>query len=138
MELTGRVTRDAVIKTLPDEKQVVNFSIAINEYYKPKDAAERTQKTLYAQCAYWQNTGIAKHLLKGAVVQVEGRMECKVYAGKDGEPKVAAHFHCRRVNLFGVTVKKETTTGAEEVPNNEAKGIEHIAAIREPMEDMPF
>ncbi|MDQ2753494.1 MAG: single-stranded DNA-binding protein [Bacteroidota bacterium] len=121
MELTGRVTKDAVIKTLPDERQVVDFSIAINEYHKPKGAAERKQKTFYAQCAYWQNTSIAKYLLKGAVVQVEGRMDFKVYAGKDGEPKVAANFHCRRVQVFGVMVKKEMTGEAEEVANNEAK-----------------
>ena len=40
MELTGRITADAVIRTVKEEKQVVSFSIAINEYYKPKGATE--------------------------------------------------------------------------------------------------
>ena len=39
MVLIGRITKDAVIKKLKDDREVVNFSIAINDYYKPKGAA---------------------------------------------------------------------------------------------------
>jgi single-strand DNA-binding protein len=36
MNITGRVTRDAQVRTLSDSRQVVNFSVAINESYKNK------------------------------------------------------------------------------------------------------
>ena len=35
MEITGRLTADAVVQKVNSEKQVVNFSIAINDNYKP-------------------------------------------------------------------------------------------------------
>ena len=40
MELVGRITKDAVINQLKDERKVVNFSIAVNDYYKPKNSEE--------------------------------------------------------------------------------------------------
>ncbi len=145
MELTGRLTKDAVIQSVNDEKQVVNFTIAINEYYKPKDATEGKQTTLYVSCGYWQNTAVATRLLKGAVVEVEGIMYIRVYAGRDGEPKAATNFRCRHIKVFGVTAKRETTGQGEQVEgaNGETGKLplqqpEHIAAITEPMDDMPF
>ncbi len=137
MELTGRITADAVIKTVKEEKQVVNFSIAINEYYKPKGATEAKEITLYVGCSYWQNTAVAKRLLKGAVVEVEGVMNIRVFTGRDGEPKAAANLRCRHIKVFGVTAKRETT-GADKKEETGMGKIETIVPITEPMEDMPF
>ena len=36
MNIIGRITRDAVVKQLKDDRKVVNFSIVINDYFKPK------------------------------------------------------------------------------------------------------
>lgn len=137
MELTGRVTGNAVVKTLPDGKEVVNFSIAINEYHKPKGEAEAKQKTLYVNCHYWQHTTIAKYLVKAAVVEVEGRAELRAYLGKDGQTKASLNFQCRHIKLFGVTAKGEVI--AEEGGKRESVAkVEHIAAMTDPIEDVPF
>ena len=53
MVLIGRITKDASIKKLKDERQVVNFSIAINDYYKPKGQAGGVTLTTYYNCSYW-------------------------------------------------------------------------------------
>ncbi len=34
MNITGRLTRNAEVRTLSNEKQVVNFSVAVNDSYK--------------------------------------------------------------------------------------------------------
>jgi len=134
MELTGRLTANAVIKTLPDEKQVVNFSIAINDYYKPKGATEGKEFTLYVSCSYWNNTGVAAKLLKGTIVEVSGRMYIRVYNGANNEPKAALNFHCNSIKVHGGAKK--------EAANNEvAKGaapIESMAAIAASDDDIPF
>lgn len=36
MEITARVTVDAVVHKVNADKEVVNFSIAINDSYKPR------------------------------------------------------------------------------------------------------
>jgi single-strand DNA-binding protein len=40
MEIVVRITANATNKTVSGERTVVNFSIAINDSYKPKGATE--------------------------------------------------------------------------------------------------
>ncbi len=47
MEIIGRVTKDATVTKLKDERQVVNFSIAMNDYYKRKGNEEAVKITTY-------------------------------------------------------------------------------------------
>lgn len=46
MNIIGRLTRDAEVRNLPNEKQVVNFSIATNDNYRNKQG-ERIEQTTY-------------------------------------------------------------------------------------------
>ncbi len=52
MNIVGRLTRDARISTLDNGKQVVNFSVAVNERYRNKQG-ERVELTEFFECAYW-------------------------------------------------------------------------------------
>jgi single-strand DNA-binding protein len=135
MELTGRLTGDAVIKTLPDERQVVNFSIAINEYYKSKGASEGKEFTLYVSCSYWRSTKVAAKLLKGTIVEVVGRMYIRAYIGTDNEPKASLNLHCNSIKVHGLTSKKQNENLAK--PKQEAP-VESIAVQTEPDDDIPF
>ena len=139
MELTGRVTKDATIKTLTDERQVVAFSIAVNDYVKKKGAAEGEQLTQYFNCSYWKSTGVSTKLLKGTLVEISGRMQTRAYAGADGEPKVAANFYCDSIKVHGLTTKTASTNEPKkEDEQTSKKEIENISAITEPAEDLPF
>ncbi len=64
MEITARLTGDAKLSTLKDERQVVNFNVAVNDSYKTKDS-ELKKVTTYFHCSYWMNPGIAQYLTKG-------------------------------------------------------------------------
>ena len=68
MEITGRVTADASVQKVNNDKQVVNFSIAINDNYKPKGSTEVKEVTTYINCSYWLNTATAQWLKKGTLV----------------------------------------------------------------------
>src|SRR4051794_10410924 len=135
MELTGRLTADAVIKALPDERQVVNFSIAINDYYKSKGASEGKESTLYVSCSYWKSTGVAAKLLKGTIVEVAGRMYIRAYIGTDNEPKASLNLHCNSIKVHHLTSKKQH--GNMEEAKKEAP-VESIAIQAEPDDDIPF
>ena len=139
MELTGGLTGDAVVKTLPDERQVVNFSIAINDYVKRRDEKEGKEFTLYISCSYWKSTGVASKLLKGTIVEVSGRMYVRAYMGTDSEPKASLNLHCNTIKVHGSKGRKESDSSASatDIQTEETK-IENIAAITEPAEDLPF
>ncbi|KDN55712.1 single-stranded DNA-binding protein [Flavobacterium seoulense] len=64
MEITGRLTADASVHKVNENKEVVNFSIAINESYKPKGSTEIKEIVTYINCSYWLNSKTAQWLKK--------------------------------------------------------------------------
>ena len=58
--MTARLTGDAKISTLKNDRHVVNFSVAINDSYKAKGNNESTKMVNYVQCDYWVNAGITR------------------------------------------------------------------------------
>ena len=127
MEMTARLTGDAKISTLKNDKQVVNFNVAINDSYKAKGSNEVTKVVTYAQCDYWVNPGVAQYLTKGTLVELQGRIGVNAYTSKDGEAKATLTFHVNTIKLHGSTgVKNETAvkTNAE--------------AVVVPADDLPF
>ncbi|WP_262249748.1 single-stranded DNA-binding protein [Parapedobacter soli] len=81
----GRVTADATVKEFESGKSVVNFTIAKNRSYKAKGSDEWKEKTTYIEVAYWLGTGVASRLRKGAVVEVNGWEDVRVYENGKGE-----------------------------------------------------
>ncbi len=70
--IVGRITKNAEINTLKNDRQVVNFSVAINDSYRAKHG-ERRELTTYYNCSYWISPNVAKILTKGTLVELTGR-----------------------------------------------------------------
>lgn len=98
--IVGRITQNAVINTLKNDKIVVNFSVAINDSYKTKQG-ERKEQTTYYNCSYWINAKIAEFLTKGTLVELSGRISSSAWIGKDGEIKSGLNFHTSSIKLHG-------------------------------------
>jgi len=123
--LTGRITADAKISTLKDDRKVVNFSIAINDSYKPKDG-ELRKITTFVNCAYWMNEKMAAHLTKGTLVELCGRIGVSVWNNMKGEAKGSLTFHVNHIKLHGKP-KAE--------PSNAVKEESNTAIVSD---DLPF
>jgi single-strand DNA-binding protein len=96
MTITGRLIKDPVLNSLKDERKVVNFSVAINDSYKPK-GGERTKVTTYCNCSYWISNKVAEHLKRGTLLELTGRIYVTPYISKDGTPR--ASFNCHVSNI---------------------------------------
>ena len=117
MNIIGRLTKDAQISTLPSDKQVVNFSVAVNDSYRNKQG-ERVKLTEYFNCAYWISTSVAKILTKGTLVELTGRISTRAWIGGDGEAHAALNFHTSQIKFFGGGKRPETVAGS--ISNNSA------------------
>ena len=114
MTIIGRITKDAAVNTLKDERKVVNFSVAVNDSYKPR-GGERTEVTTYYNCSYWMSEKLAERMKKGTLVEVSGRVFANAYAGTDGTAKASLNCHVNNVKIHAWP-KAETVvsvTGAE-------------------------
>jgi single-strand DNA-binding protein len=127
MEITGRITRDAVVTALKDERTVINFNLAVPGGYKDKNGVW-VDRTEFVRCAYWLNSGAARLLTKGTVVQLYGRISANVFRNSDGEAKAGLQFHTSAFKVIAGMAKK----------NQPAKG-KHVQTVSEGEDDnLPF
>jgi len=130
MEITGRLTADAEVRTTKNSKEVVAFTVVVNDYFKPKDG-EPKEFEEYFNCSYWLSTKIADNLLKGSVVTVTGRVYLNQYKGKDGENHANLACHTDRIKIIAIGGKKKEATAQ---PVADGVGIGTPAS----KDDLPF
>lgn len=130
MEITGRITKDATVHKISNDKQVVNFSIAINDSYKPKGSSEYKEVVTYIDCSYWMGTGVAEWLKKGTLVQLFGRIGISVYTASDGRALGSLTFHTNSLKIL-VFAKKVQTSETTSIPT-----AQHNS--KDEPDDLPF
>lgn len=130
MNITGRLTRDAEVRTTSQNKQVVNFSVAVNDSYKTKEG-ERIEETAFFDCSYWRTPKVADFLTKGTLVELSGRVSARAWTGNDGEVRAGLNFHTSQIKLHGGGKKAETVEATEQSKTVKAvpQGID---------DDLPF
>ena len=127
MEFSGRLTSDAIIADVTGtDRKVVNFTVAVNDSYRPKGSTETKEYVTYFNCAYWIGTGVAKVLTKGSVVTVTGRLHHSAYIDKAGNPQSSIRCH---VNTIKILFSKKQAAVAVPVSAND---------LTEPLDDLPF
>ncbi|MDN5477493.1 MAG: single-stranded DNA-binding protein [Chryseobacterium sp.] len=131
MNIVGRITKNAEINHLKNDKQVVNFSVAINDSYKTKQG-ERREQTTYYNCSYWLSPNVAKILSKGTLVELTGRVSSNAWIGKDGEIKSGLNFHTSNIKVHGGGKKSDT----EEEPASQPQKSNAFAEDTD--DDLPF
>ena len=127
MLVIGRITKDAVVKQLKDERQVIEFSIAVNDWYKPKGSETGVKVSTFFNCSYWLNPRIAERLKKGTLVELSGRAGVNVYNDMKGEAKGSLIFHVNNIKIHQMT---KAGTAFTTVPAPES--------VSEPDDDLPF
>jgi single-strand DNA-binding protein len=130
MNITGRLTRDAEVRTTSQDKQVVNFSVAINDSYRNKQG-KRIEQTTFFDCSYWRTPKVADFLTKGTLVELSGRVSARAWTGNDGEARAGLNFHTSQIKLHGGSKKAETVEATAQAKNNKA-------TAQETADDLPF
>jgi len=130
MNIIGRLTRDAEVRTTAQDKQVVNFSVATNDSYRNKQG-ERIEQTTYFDCAYWISPNVAKLLTKGTLVELIGRVSARAWTGTNGEAHAGLNFHTSNIKLHGGSKKTE---GVQATTTAQTNNI----TVQSTEDDLPF
>ncbi|MEL1240405.1 single-stranded DNA-binding protein [Flavobacterium flavipallidum] len=130
MNIVGRLTRDAEVRTTSQDKQVVNFSIATNDSYRNKQG-ERIEQTTYFDCSYWISPNVSKILTKGTLVELTGRVSTRPWTANDGELRASLNFHTSAIKLHGGSKKTENAQTSNNAKKSNTKN-------QETGDDLPF
>lgn len=82
----GRLTKDPELRRTPSGTAVATFSIAVDRDFKGKDGERETD---FIDIVAWRQTAefVSKHLTKGRMAVVEGRLQIRDYTNKDGQKR---------------------------------------------------
>ncbi len=130
MNIIGRLTRDAEVHTTSQGKQVVNFSLAVNDGYKNKEG-QWVEQTAYFDCSYWKTPNVAGMLTKGLLVELTGRVSVRAWINKDGEPQAGLNFHTSGIKPLAGGRKAE-------IPPMSAASEHHAETAVTTADDLPF
>ena len=90
---SGRLTRDAEIWQTQSGKTVGNYTLAVD------DGWGENKKALFIRCVDWGAEHIAKWLIKGFPVIVEGRMQEREYTDQQGQQRRIMEINVRRIEF---------------------------------------
>ena len=97
ISIAGRLGQEAVLKTLPSGKEVVNFAVAVDI------GRGENKTTLWVDCSLWGERAakLGPFLTKGKQVAVSGDFNLRVYDKKDGTPGASITCDVQRLTLMG-------------------------------------
>ena len=82
--LIGNITRDPIVKTTENKKQMALFTIATNRYYKTIDGEQKSESE-FTNCVTWGNIAerCGQFLTKWKLVYAEGRLKTRIIEKED-------------------------------------------------------
>lgn len=101
--LTGNLTRDPELRSLPSGMSVCSLRIASNTRRKDNSTGEWVDKPNYFDVTVWgaQGENCANYLSKGRPVAVDGRLEWREWESQDGSKRQAVEIIANNVQFLG-------------------------------------
>jgi single-strand DNA-binding protein len=101
--LTGNLTADPELSTLPSGTSVCKLRLAVNRRYKDSSSGEWTEKPNYFDIKVWgaQGENCANYLSKGRAVAIDGRLEWSEWEAQDGGKRSKVEVVADTVQFLG-------------------------------------
>ena len=101
--LTGNLTRDPELRSLPSGMSVCSLRIASNTRRKDNSTGEWVDKPNYLSVTVWgaQGENCARFLSKGRPVAIDGRLEWREWQGQDGSKRESVEIVADAVQFLG-------------------------------------
>jgi single-strand DNA-binding protein len=101
--ITGNLTGDPELSSLPSGTSVCRLRVAVNRRYKDSASGEWTEKPNYFTVKVWgaQGENCANYLSKGRPVAIDGRLEWSQWETQDGSKREAVEIIADTVQFLG-------------------------------------
>ena len=101
--ITGNLTRDPELRSLPSGMSVCSLRIASNTCRKDGPSGEWVDKPNYFSVTVWgaQGENCSRFLSKGRPVAIDGRLEWREWQGQDGAKRESIEIVADAVQFLG-------------------------------------
>ncbi len=100
--LTGNLTRDPELRSLPSGMSVCSLRVASNTRRKDQSTGEWVDKPNYFDVTIWgrQGENAAQYLSKGRPVAIDGRLEWREWQDKEGNNRQSVEIVADNVQFL--------------------------------------
>jgi single-strand DNA-binding protein len=126
--MTGNLTADPELRTLPSGMSVCNLRIACNTRRKNQSTGEWEDKPNYFNVTVWgaQGENSARYLSKGRPVAIDGRLEWREWEAQDGTKRQATDIIADSVQFLGSRDEASGSAGGRVPDGASAAGDEPV------------
>ena len=120
--MTGNLTADPELRSLPSGMSVCSLRIACNTRRKDGSTGEWVDKPNYFNVTVWgaQGENAARYLSKGRPVAIDGRLEWREWEAQDGTKRQATDIIADSVQFLGS--RDEAASGGFAPSNGASQG----------------
>ena len=140
--MTGNLTADPELRSLPSGMSVCSMRIACNTRRKNASTGEWEDKPNYFNVTVWgaQGENCAQYLSKGRPVAIDGRLEWSEWESQDGGKRSKVEVVADTVQFLGSRSDNEGGGGGSFRPSAELKPdpVEAFTGAAASDDDIPF
>jgi single-strand DNA-binding protein len=147
--ITGNLTRDPELRSLPSGTSVCEMRIAVNTRRKNNASGEWEDRPNYFDVKVWgaQGDNCARFLSKGRPVAVQGRLEWREWETQEGHKRQAVDIIAESVQFLGgrddapsgaFTASVGAGSSSSDVPIDEGDFQAATSAVGVGDDDIPF
>ena len=139
--LTGNLTSDPELSTLPSGTSVCKLRLAVNRRYKDSASGEWTERPNYFDIKVWgaQGENCANYLSKGRAVAIDGRLEWSEWESQDGGKRSKVEVVADTVQFLGSRDGGgEGGGGFRQTAELKADPVEAFSGAAAADDDIPF
>ncbi len=133
--LTGRLVRDPELKHTTNNIPYVQFTIAVNRPFAPKDS--NAQQADFISCVVWRQAAenLARYIKKGGLIGIDGRIQSRSYDDASGTRQYTMDVVCDSIEFL--EPKSKSDSGADYAPRyEEPKRQEQEQKQKDPFENV--
>jgi single-strand DNA-binding protein len=143
--ITGNLTRDPELRSLPSGTSVCELRVAVNSSRKD-ESGNWVDKPNYFNVKVWgaQGENCATYLSKGRPVAVDGRLDWREWEGQDGQKRQSVEIIADRVQFLGSRDGGGESGGSRFTPQSDVPAdtsdfdSPEPAAVGASEDDIPF
>lgn len=101
--IVGNLGRDADMKFMPNGECVTNIAVATTESWTDKNSGEKKELTEWHRVTFYRKLAeiAGQYLKKGSQVYLEGRLQTRKWADKDGAERYTTEIIADTMQMLG-------------------------------------
>lgn len=126
VQLIGRLTKDAEVRSIPSGDAVASFSLATGRQWTDKATGQKKSQAEFHNIVAWRKLAdvVSQYCRKGSQIYIEGHLQTRSWEDPTGKKQYRTEIVADNIILLGGRVEaKATELAAQQRPQQEEEGM---------------